>query len=548
MNKQDKDAINEYKEFTGKNKKDIEAVNELKTFVKKEQREKDINEISENVYERLVEERKSEVKEIIKEVYEKLDHEKQKITDEILEQTIRKLSKIRIKTPKDGKDGTDGQDGKDAPTLKEIIDELKKDKSFLKSIKGKDGKPGRDGIGGGPGSGTGVLEVQRMIDSHADDDSIHFVLSAGANTQLTSAGNIITISAAEPLAGSGETNTASNVGGETELFKQKSGVDLEFRTLSAGPNVNLVSGANVISISAAASGVGSGETNTASNVGSSNEIFKQKSGVDLEFRTLSAGENIQVVSAGNVLTISGTPDTDTTDHTALSNIGTNSHTDIDNHITSASVHFTEASIDHTNISNIGSNSHTDIDNHISSAGVHFFISAGPNVEIISAGDVVAVSAAAPLAGSGETNTASNVGGETEVFKQKSGVDFEFRTLSAGANIQIVSGANILGISAAASGAAASGNKTTTRITTSAYSVLAADEVLYFQTSASRISASFPAGVNGKNYRCINVGTSGNSLVVIPDGTEKIHGINTSGFEVTDGNTLDVVFEPIEGWW
>ena len=52
--------------------------------------------------------------------------------------------------------------------------------------------------------------------------------------------------------------------------------------------------------------------------------------------------------------------------------------DVSNHIASASVHFTEASIDHTAISNIGSNSHatidtkiTELDNHVASASVHF---------------------------------------------------------------------------------------------------------------------------------------------------------------------------------
>jgi hypothetical protein len=50
---------------------------------------------------------------------------------------------------------------------------------------------------------------------------------------------------------------------------------------------------------------GGGETNTASNLaGGGNGIFKQKSGVDLEFRTLSAGTNIQIVT-GDTITING---------------------------------------------------------------------------------------------------------------------------------------------------------------------------------------------------------------------------------------------------
>ena len=51
---------------------------------------------------------------------------------------------------------------------------------------------------------------------------------------------------------------------------------------------------------------GSGEVNTASNVGGSNGIFYQKSGVDLEFRSLSAGTNISITSGATTLTINST--------------------------------------------------------------------------------------------------------------------------------------------------------------------------------------------------------------------------------------------------
>lgn len=60
-------------------------------------------------------------------------------------------------------------------------------------------------------------------------------------------------------AGGGENNTASNVGAANEVFKQKSGIDLQFRTLIAGSNVNIVQNADTIEISSTASGSGTGD-------------------------------------------------------------------------------------------------------------------------------------------------------------------------------------------------------------------------------------------------------------------------------------------------
>ena len=47
----------------------------------------------------------------------------------------------------------------------------------------------------------------------------------------------------------GEQNTASNVGTGTGLYKDKVGVNLEFKSINAGTGINLVSDANTITIS-----------------------------------------------------------------------------------------------------------------------------------------------------------------------------------------------------------------------------------------------------------------------------------------------------------
>ena len=60
------------------------------------------------------------------------------------------------------------------------------------------------------------------------------------------------------------------------------------------------------------------------------------------------------------------PNISVTDHTLLTNIGVNTHAQIDTHLADATVHFTEASIDHANILNIGVNSHAALDAHLAS--------------------------------------------------------------------------------------------------------------------------------------------------------------------------------------
>jgi hypothetical protein len=60
-----------------------------------------------------------------------------------------------------------------------------------------------------------------------------------------------------PGAGGGETNTASNVGGGNGIFYQKSGVDLQFRSLVAGTNVTITSGATTLTINSSGGGGGS---------------------------------------------------------------------------------------------------------------------------------------------------------------------------------------------------------------------------------------------------------------------------------------------------
>jgi hypothetical protein len=101
-------------------------------------------------------------------------------------------------------------------------------------------------------SGTSSLQATTASSFSANTITGHTYWS-GTTTLAQAISNL--------ASGSGEANTASNVGGagttlttSAGLFKQKTGVDLEFRMLSAGTNVTFISG-DTITIRATAGSV-----------------------------------------------------------------------------------------------------------------------------------------------------------------------------------------------------------------------------------------------------------------------------------------------------
>ena len=133
---------------------------------------------------------------------------------------------------------------------------------------------------------------------------------------------------------------------------------------------------------------------------------------------------------------------------------------------------------------------------------------------------------------GQSNTASNVGGEKEVFKQKVAVDLEFRTLKAGALITLVQNANDVEI-------------TGTAPTSQKYVLL--DEEISTGTG-STLTLTMPAGMNEATYSAIEIffsfgKTAAFDLNMLIDGvTAGIWGNQT----LLDGNPTVVTYLRLAG--
>ena len=96
-----------------------------------------------------------------------------------------------------------------------------------------------------------------------------------------------------PSGGGGETNTASNVGtGGGQIFKAKTGVDLELRTITAGAGISVGTSGNEISIAS----TGSGPSMTVGNIGSGNGVYYGVNPTTLvvELKSLAAGNGFTI--------------------------------------------------------------------------------------------------------------------------------------------------------------------------------------------------------------------------------------------------------------
>ena len=67
------------------------------------------------------------------------------------------------------------------------------------------------------------------------------------------------------------------------------------------------------------------------------------------------------------------------------------------------------------------------------------------------------------------------------------------------------------------------------------------------TDSTAFTYNLPAGVQGREYRIVNTGSSGNDITITPNGAEKLLGQNSS-FILADGESLIITYDETDGWF
>jgi hypothetical protein len=238
------------------------------------------------------------------------------------------------------------------------------------------------------------------------------------------------------VAGVGEQNVGANVGaGDADVYRDKTGVTLNFRTLSGGTGITVTENVDVIEI--ALSGA-IGESNDGANVGGGDaNIFRDKTGVDLNFKTLVEGTNVSLTDGADTITIA-VPSAAPSGVASGMLSGTYPSPDVDNFSIPGQA--------------VGSLAYL-----LASQWTALIPgTAGQLLTTQGAGVAPTWTTVTP----GETNVGANVGGNPgELYRDKTGSTLNFRTIGAGPNVSVATVGNsvTIGVSDAPPSGAAGGD-------------------------------------------------------------------------------------------
>ena len=302
---------------------------------------------------------------------------------------------------KDGKDGRPGKDGQEiSPT--EVRDKLstlrgraRLDAKHIKNI--------NDQIDlriTGVAAGGGISDGKVKVDAEDTADYLENQLEAGSNVSITKTDGKLSIASVAEGTGdvtgpaSATDNNIVTFDGTTGKIIQDGGKTIaEIEAEIPTDTGDLTNGAGFITsgdipaipdslddLSGTLDDIDDGATYVKSTNDFTDAEQTKLSGIEegaevnVNADWDSVGGDSQILNKPTLATVatSGSYDdlddkpTIPTSHTELTDIGTNTHAQIDTHIGDSTIHFTEGSIDHTAISNIGTNTHAQIDTHISS--------------------------------------------------------------------------------------------------------------------------------------------------------------------------------------
>lgn len=219
------------------------------------------------------------------------------------------------------------------------------------------------------------------------------------------------------------------------------------------------------------SGGGSGEVNTASNLGTGTDglgLYSGKSVYDLQFKRIKAGTNVTITDQGNYLQISASLTAGTLD--SLTDVTAPSPTSgqVLQWNGTAWVNATLTSIPTTldSLTNVTCPSPS-------------------NGQVLQWNGTAWVNATVS-GGSGETNTASNLGTGTGVYSTKVGVDLQFKSLVAGTNVTLDNTTNpdeiVINASGGGGGSSVSQYAASTTTNDECYVVATGAGITYSRTS------------------------------------------------------------------